>query len=248
MKKMDPVTINGTTYFNERTMCEAFNISVSSYKKRRKKGMSLIEALTTPKSNHPPKVIIYKGIKYKSLVEVANAFNVPVKLLYTRTTHLKWSLEKAIETPVFLKKAQPPKKLELNGVKYESLSELCSKLNLPFSTVQSRLERGWSLEDAVFVKPKVIFSEAISVDFNGKHYQSLASLAEDYNVKKRTLQKRFKNGWSLEECVYGKKRTDKKGKKIDKMMEEILFEKTVSKRKNKGAYQDAMCSLIAKAE
>ena len=60
-----------------------------------------------------------------------------------------WDLKKAIETPIN-PNYQKPRGLP---VQYKDdclpLKELCAKYNKNYHTVQTRLQRGWSLEDAM---------------------------------------------------------------------------------------------------
>lgn len=60
-----------------------------------------------------------------------------------------WDLKEAIETPLLKKHVKPAN----SPVQYKDdclpLKELCAKYNKNYHTVQTRLQRGWSLEDAM---------------------------------------------------------------------------------------------------
>lgn len=54
----------GNGYTSQSAMCKAFDISLTAYRKRRQRGWSLEQALTTPKQEIPEK-FRYKDRSYR---------------------------------------------------------------------------------------------------------------------------------------------------------------------------------------
>lgn len=232
-----PVVYKGVEYSSKTALFKKLGLSTSVMSRRLKNGMSLEEAIKTPIISCFKKVV-YKDVEYPSLKALGEAFGIPMDIVHSRNEN-GWSIEQIVETPV----ASKPNELMLvyKGKEYTCV-ELAKKAGLTRETLYDRVKAGWSVEDAVKTP---LTEHSISIEFEGKTFPSLCELARAYNVLEGTLISRRNKGWPLYECVYGRKRTDKRGKQIDKMMEEILFENAISKRRNTGAYQNAVSNIIA---
>lgn len=110
-------------------------------------GMDIGEALTTPVENYH--YITYHG-ETKSLVEWTKELDLPYDQIKARLNLLKWSVEKAFDTPLMKKEGSGVEKmLTLNG---ETLStqEWAKILDIKPRTILARIKTyGWSVEEAL---------------------------------------------------------------------------------------------------
>lgn len=232
------LTYKGKNYYSLAALGRDYGIPMDVMHHRYESGWTIEKIVETPiRDIVHDLTVTYKGKTYTT-TELAKKAGMTRDLLYERIFTRGLSVEEAVETPV----RQNSISIEFEGVKYESLKDLADAYNISADILRIRHKKGWSIEDAVRT-PLAEYS--VSIEFEGKTFPSLSELARAYNVNKSTLINRHQKGWSIHECVYGRKRTDKRGKQIDKMMEEILFENAISKRKNTGAYQNAVSNIIA---
>jgi hypothetical protein len=95
---------------------------------------------------------------------------------------------------------------------FKSIKDACEYFNIKYSTVNSRLHRGWSIEEAFGLVKRNNNCKHITVD--GKTFKSIKEACDYYNVDYRTLRSRLKR-WSLEEAFEIVPRTKEiKGKEI----------------------------------
>ena len=77
----------------------------------------------------------------------------------------------------------------------ETLTEFCEKNKLDYDLVYSRLQRGWTLEDAIS-KAKVIGKKPISLTG-----ETLKELSKRTGIKARTIYDRYCKGWSWDRIL-----------------------------------------------
>lgn len=100
--------------------------------------------------------------------------------------------------------AQPVK--DHNGIEYESFSAMCTAHNLPNNTVRNRLDRGWSLKDALTIsnKPsgrKLIHDKEWS-DHLGNKYNSVREMCDNYGISEKVFWSRKRLlKWPLEKIL-----------------------------------------------
>ena len=93
-----PITYNGETK-NIGEWAEVFNLTRHIILNRLRKGWSLDKTFMTPKKNNPTHFITYKGIT-RTLSDWAKKININSTTLSMRLNFYKWSVEKALTTPV----------------------------------------------------------------------------------------------------------------------------------------------------
>ena len=91
----------------------------------------------------------YKGIRYKSLRQLASKFKLNYSLLASRVAK-GYSIEKAIDEPV---KFTTPI-FTIKGKKFYMIKDVLKYLKIPTSTYEGRLQRGWSKEQALNLKKR----------------------------------------------------------------------------------------------
>lgn len=93
----------------------------------------------------------------------------------------------------------------VDGVQYNSMTELCESYGISYSLFSSRLSNGWSVEEALGLEERNKSKKGTLVveGLNGEI--SLAEFCRDMNVSYSVVRNRIKRGFTLEEAVTGKK-------------------------------------------
>ena len=140
--------------------------------------------------------ITYNNKIYNTLKELAKDYNINYDTLKDRLTKRKWSLEKAIETPV--KSVHDGNKLKYKNKTYKSIRKLAKEYNVKYNTLTQRLQNGWSVKKAI--ETPITYNKR-SIKYNNKTYKSIAELARDYNIPPKKLQKKLDRGWTLKKAI-----------------------------------------------
>lgn len=111
-----------------------------------------------------------------------------------------WSLEKALTEQVKNSSTKIKCKDHL-GNSYSSFSEMCRAYNKSMNVVKHRMERGYSLKDALTKEYSTICVEKECKDHLGNTYKSFKQMCEIYNKSVHTVFNRLNMGWSLEEAL-----------------------------------------------
>ena len=151
----DRVDHTGRQFGSVKEMCEHWNINPATYIKRIERGWSIEKALTTPTENIN-KIVAPNGVEYKCLADACKDYGISSSTVNSRLAAGK-SLEEALTTPVQEQKHKSVHGYESTdhlGNKYESFSAMCRAYDINICTVNTRLERGWSLEKALTIKPR----------------------------------------------------------------------------------------------
>lgn len=93
-------------------------------------------------------------------------------------------------------------RLSYDDKQYTKLSHLAKTHNIPVKLLHKRLERGWTLQEAVEIpidrKQKML--NVTLYEYQGK-LMSVRQISEKYNIDTKTIYKRLSRGWSLEETI-----------------------------------------------
>lgn len=180
----------GNTYDSIESLCKAYNIASTTLRYRLNRGWSLKDALTKEKkSNGKGKAVQdHLGNKYGSTKDLCKAYNINYTTFMVRIEN-GWSMEDAIT-----KEIQTPEKgkaiQDHLGNTYESVKSLCKAYNIDITTFTTRLDRGWSIEDAL-TKEKQSNRKAIQ-DHIGNTYDSITDLCKAYNIRPDTFKDRIR--------------------------------------------------------
>ena len=101
----------------------------------------------------------------------------------------------------------------IEGKTFKSRKEACEYYNINYATVSTRLDRGWSLEEAITTPNKKHnnFESSLNneIDLNGEKI-TIYEACKKYNIPKQLVYSRYYYcGWSFEE-IFGIK--DRNGK------------------------------------
>lgn len=109
--------------------------------------------------------------------------------------------------------------VEYNGKLYKSITQLAKENNINPKTLFSRLRLGHSIYDAVNFADKIRPSKIQEpLEYKGKNYKDIKSLAKAYGVNYKTFYGRLVRGRTIEEAIEFKK------KKTYTPKERIIFD------------------------
>ena len=107
---------------------------------------------------------------------------------------------------------------------FKTIKELCQHYNIPRHTYKYRMERNWSLKDALetplYERP-IKYSKNPVTDHLGNNYPSCHAMCQHYNLDMYLYKRRIEKGWSTEKALTmpsnyrepnGKPITDHKGR------------------------------------
>jgi hypothetical protein len=134
--------------------------------------------------------VIVEGKEYSSLLKACKAYKKPPMTVWRRIQK-GMGVEEAILTDRILHKSGTP--VEFDGVKYHSISQACSELDLDYDKITSYMQRGMSFEEAVSHRQ----NREVKVEIDGKKYYSIYEACKDYGISRQTVSLRIKRGMSV---------------------------------------------------
>lgn len=157
---------------------------------------------TTQARNKTNSLIIeYEGKEYM-VYQLSEMTGISEGTLYHRIKK-GWTIPEILENPVNFYYIY----LEHNGVT-KTLSEWERECDIGASTLKKRMESGWSSYDILNEPINPCFTASKTMIYNGEE-KTIKEWARIVNVDYETLWKRFDNGWSPHEVLYGRKRLGK---------------------------------------
>lgn len=155
---------------------------------RRGELKTLTQTLATPRKKT---VYCVDGVNYSSVTALAKAYNLPYPLVYNRIRDNKWDAERAVKEKI-------SESVIVNGIEYRSALNAHDMIGQKtLATFNARKLKGFSLEVCLGLEPLPPLQR---YDLNGKVYNTLSEVAEDYDLSVSTLTARLYN-MSLEEAV-----------------------------------------------
>lgn len=91
------------------------------------------------------------------------------------------------------------KMYKLNGKNY-TLKQLSKMYNVTYANLYGRLNRNWTLEEALGIKERKSTKTSKVYRIDGGEY-TLKEISQMYGIKYKTLYGRLKSGWSLREAI-----------------------------------------------
>lgn len=214
-----PIIVEGITYPSISTAAREYDFNDRLILDRLRYGWSIEQAFEL---THPPESHKFAGrtIKvnigkeehiFNSIADLARFFELPVSTVMQRLVKLGWTPEEAVGLVPPKKWVHPKHALTLvvNGKEQRFISKAEVATNYGFkrwSTIEKRLRRGWSIEQALGIAepPKNKFAPVeIQVTINGKEvtYSNQTEAAKAHGISFKKVSARRKIGWSLEEAL-----------------------------------------------
>ena len=124
-----------------------------------------------------------------------------------RVENLKWAYICEVKFNTYKKGARKigtasNNKISYKGKKYKSYSQLAKDYNISGNILDKRLRNGWTLQESleIPINRKEFMLRKKLYEYKGKLY-SIKQLSELARMSERTLYKRLRRGWSVEEAV-----------------------------------------------
>lgn len=196
MKGIKCVDHLGNEFLSQAKMCEAWNISVLTYRGRLKKGLSQEEALTMPLRD--TSVYDHLGNKFPSELQMCKFYNIKLGTFHGRIKR-GYSLEQAL-TEVVVSNMQICE--DHLGKTYNSINDMCAAYGLSHQLLKQRLDKGWTIEAALTTPAQELF-----YDHLGNAFSSKKEMCDHYGITVFTYRYREQNGMNLEEILTTSKNT-----------------------------------------
>lgn len=190
MKGIKCVDHLGNEFSSQAKMCEAWNISVLTYRSRLKKGLSQEEALTMPLQD--TSVYDHLGNKFPSELQMCKFYNIKLSTFHIRLKR-GYSLERAL-TEAVIPKIQNCK--DHIGNTYNSINDMCKAYNISSQLLKQRLNKGWTIEAALTTP-----TQKTAYDHLGNAFSSKKEMCDHYGITVFTYRYREQNGMTLEEIL-----------------------------------------------
>ncbi len=82
------------------------------------------------------------------------------------------------------------------GITYNSLKEMCDAYNISVTLYLKRIERGWTVKDALEGK-EPFYSR------DGKDYSSQKEVCDEFNIHRNTFRDKLSRGYTIDEIIDG---------------------------------------------
>lgn len=128
---------------------EKFNISRDVVNHRLKNGWSIEKILKVPIKKRNKKSFPINGVLY-TLKEAAKIIGIPAYLISSRL-YYGWTPERIVEVG---SKQLDNTEIEYKGKMYGSIADLSREYGMNPKLVRHRIERGWTVDDAITRKPR----------------------------------------------------------------------------------------------
>ena len=137
--------------------------------------------------------ITLDGIEYETQTIAARHFGLDIKLVRNRISVCKWTIREAygLDEPPILHSHE----IEVEGTKYKSITTAANKYNLDHRLVWSRMQSGWTIEQAfnLAASPNIF-------EFKGNEYSSKNEAARSFGLNPSLVNNRLQKGWSAEQA------------------------------------------------
>jgi len=204
-----PVTFRGTSYSSFRHLCKAFKENEDKIRGRLEKGWTLDEAFgfkareKRKAHNRRPQII---GDNYfASIAEACTFFNLRHDKYFDRKKR-GWTTAQ-----IFGIHPAPPKKhhnihpVDVGNISFPSKEAATKYFGLYEHAVSSRLNAGWTIEEAVGLKERDEYARkgkhpnSKPIVIQGVKYPSISVAAAKFGIRHQTISKRLKT-WTIEEA------------------------------------------------
>lgn len=160
-RPLNQITLEGKNYDNVKLACDSYGLNHAMVSSRLKLNWTIEEAFglrvrnrieksaTSPRNSYFPLTI--DGRKFETAKQLAEIAGLTPSAIRYRLLN-GWAPEDLLRNCY---KKPTGKKIEVNGVCFNSLSEACRAFSIKRTLIQSRLNMGWSIEEAFGLKNRV---------------------------------------------------------------------------------------------
>jgi len=193
----------GNKYISKKAMAEHYEIPYQVFRHRIKEGWTLEQSLTLPVGHRliSTQVKDHIGNVYETKSAMLNHYSIE-NGMYNDRIRKGWSQADALTTaPSKGDYTQSIKCVDHLGNVFDSKSARAAHYKLQAGMIEKRLKLGWSLKDALTIRPNGRPLGNDCVDHLGNKYVSEAERARAYKVLYHIVQRRLSQNWSLERAL-----------------------------------------------
>jgi hypothetical protein len=236
--KNNKIEVLGVEYDSALQMCMYNKISVEFFCERLLCNETVEDILLKHRAG---RAVMYKGKLYSSIGVLCKEKNVSENLVRSRLYN-GMSVEDAVD-----KEVKGYIKIEYDGVTYNSKAELCRKFDCDYPKFIKLTAKGASIAEAIKLANTKESSTKqytrFNLVYNGKKYNTVKELCNEYGIERHYLIKRLKLGMTLDQIIGSKDKRKKSvtynGKEYDALAD-LLDEYEISRatynyRINRGA-------------
>ena len=180
----------GNKFDSQKEMCEHWNISQGTFRRRQQHSWSLEELLCGKN------ITDHLGNKFDSITDMCQYWDIDRTTFQSRQK-LGWSLEKSLCN----KKTISPKLCTDHlGNKFDSQRKMCQHWNVEQTTFRNRQRHNWSLEESLCGR-QLNKRKKPCIDHLGNKFDSQRKMCQHWNINAETFRDRQNRGWSLLESL-----------------------------------------------
>lgn len=141
------------------------------------------------------KPVEVNGLRFLSRAQAAEYYGVDQSVFNLRLNRLNWTPEQAAGVEA-VEWAAKPKQVQVGGLIFNSISEASTRLGVSKTKVYSRLQRGWSVEEAFEVAPlpSTTINQGVAVTIGGQRFASISEAAKHLGFNAESFRKSLKVG------------------------------------------------------
>lgn len=150
-----PVICRGTQFGSIKALCEHYGADRGKVTRRLNQGWTADQALNLTarrKKGSRGNPIELDGICYESLVDAAEALGRDPHTVASRVAK-GYSVKDALSGNLKGHSGHRGKPIVLHGKTYDSREQLCAQFGQRWGNVQRRVNRGWTMEQALLIEP-----------------------------------------------------------------------------------------------
>ena len=195
------ITIEGKTFKSVKEACKYYDLEKEYHTiiYRLNSGWSVEDAfgLYIEMNYKNGRSIVIDGNSFISIKEACDYYDLDYEKVRHRISNYGWSIEEAFELKQRDKSNKP---ITVEGKTFKSIKEACEFYNLSdITTIYSRLNNGWSIEEAFELKLRSKSNKPITIE--GKTFKSIRQACKYYNLNYKKVIHRLHNyGWTIEEA------------------------------------------------
>lgn len=145
------------------------------------------------------------GNKFKTISDMCKHYNIS-RSIYDHRIRAGWSKQDALTTP-------PKRRIQdNNGNVFDSFADLCKFHNIDYGRSISRLKRNQNINTVI--DPNIYSQNNKIIDPYGIEHDSKNAFCRYYHIKKSTLNKKLRDGWTLPEILKITPRINRQSKHI----------------------------------
>jgi len=160
------------------------------------------------------KPIEVDGMLFNSVTEASKHYNISTCVIRHRMNN-GWSINKTFTTPVRMRK-KPMDPIDHNGVRYDSIQQMCDIYGVNRQTFNTEFRNGKSIEEILTRNRR----DKEITDHKGQVFKNTRRMCEHYNIDQPYYIKHIKEGDNLENILSHKTKHrkpvyDHEGNKFD---------------------------------